>query len=256
MKESMPFEAGVSRLAIDVGGVISQNDTDAQCCGDLASYLAHNDSVTPTMECTMACRQLVQLFGPDDTFILSKCGRNMQLATVAFLSRSIERGGNFFERTGLKPRNVFFCTKRTGGTGDNIRLVPLDPKNTRGPRVAVGNVGKGAVARKLRLTHMIDDRHDCLLSFIMEGHLFQTRDFPGALVHFGPNAAAPITAERIEAFMVEKAGIKVNKKRSQKLVWTCEQLWVPAVNEWPDVLKAFGIAEQEEQDSDLKEEKD
>ena len=40
--------------------------------------------------------------------------------------------------TGLLKRNVFFCTERTGPDG------------------------KGPIARKLRLTHFIDDHDECL----------------------------------------------------------------------------------------------
>ena len=104
-----PIHPSVSRLAIDVGNVISQNDTDS---GDLAKYMATNENVTPSAECAQACRRLVQLFGPANTYILSKCKTKMQLVTVIFLNRGIpELGHQFFmENTGISPRNVLFCT--------------------------------------------------------------------------------------------------------------------------------------------------
>ena len=201
----VPFEPGVSRLALDVGGVISLVDTDA-ARGDAAASVAAR---APTRECVAAVRALVGLFGAEHVFILSKCGSRMQQATVTFLLAPLggddgDGGGgasaNFFDATGLLPGNVVFCTQRSGGVGRAVNFAPLRAPEPhifpaldaaalaarweRGlsraararPRVADGDVGKGVVAAKLALTHLVDDRDDCLRSFLCEGHLEAAHD--------------------------------------------------------------------------------
>ena len=126
----VPFEPGVSRLALEVGGVISLVDTDA-ARGDAAASVAAR---APTRECVAAVRALVGLFGAEHVFILSKCGSRMQQATVTFLLAPLggddgDGGGgasaNFFDATGLLPGNVVFCTQRSGGVGRAVNFAPL-----------------------------------------------------------------------------------------------------------------------------------
>ncbi len=182
---------GIHRLAIDVGNVISLKDTDDgdsnqknQTENDLTLSLPMSldiadqlNALHPTLECTETCRQLVSLFGTDNTFILSKCKTKIQHATVRFLSNPIPELENqsFLEYTQISPRNVLFCTQKCGG----IEYIPVKFKpllcdqNGNGPRVAINPVGKGAIASTLGLTHLIDDRIECLLSFFWEGQLWK-----------------------------------------------------------------------------------
>eukprot|EP00656_Telonema_subtile_P027952 TRINITY_DN30174_c0_g1_i1.p1 TRINITY_DN30174_c0_g1~~TRINITY_DN30174_c0_g1_i1.p1 ORF type:complete len:171 (-),score=16.24 TRINITY_DN30174_c0_g1_i1:33-545(-) len=155
------------------------------------------------------------MFGPENTFVLSKCGTRMQQATVIYLTR-----GAFFEKTGMLPGHVVFCTDRSGGSAEGLELARLptpsgfDPHDLRyfgdsGPLVATRKAGKGVTAQLLGLTHLIDDRQDCLLSFYGEGHLGTLgSSAAGALVHFGSNAA-PV--DRVPGPADERA--------------TCESLW-------------------------------
>ena len=205
------FAFGASRLGIDVGGVISGVDTDG---GE-----HHNEGacgVAPLLDenCIAPIAKLVRKFGPENTFILSKCGTEMQRKTVLMLD-----GGDFFGRTGLPRGNVYFCGARGGVTigkdsvpydeamaqlrGAKLRFRPLDDGEAGGPQVGFVSVpgleaglavGKGGVARALGLTHMIDDRQDCLASFYGEGFLgAQNADGEyyagGAVLQFGPGAA-------------------------------------------------------------------
>jgi len=149
--ERVPFEPGVSRLGIDVGGVISLADTDSGGGGlgeKVARYVVSD-------ECVTAVRRLVGLFGGENVFILSKCGVEMQRTTVAMLERN-----RFFERVGMERRNALFCLKRSGGEFKGWERVRAGGEE----RAAVGECGKGAVAKEVGLTHMIDDREDCLRS--------------------------------------------------------------------------------------------
>ena len=156
------------KLAIDVGGVLSCTDTDSSAIR--CSVAEHLESKHPTVECAEACRFLAsEIFGPENTYILSKCKSRVQKATVKFLNNPMESLDNqsFLEYTGIPARNVLFCFQRSGGNAP-VRLVPLQERD--GPRVADDNtVGKGAIAATLGLTHMIDDREDCLLSLFWEG---------------------------------------------------------------------------------------
>ncbi|KAJ8604284.1 hypothetical protein CTAYLR_002495 [Chrysophaeum taylorii] len=159
-----------SRLAIDCGGVLSEFDTDA---GDLVDRISKG---APTMECVKAVSTLVKLFGSENVFVLSKCRKKLRHATAAFLSNRLADGSeNFYAATGLLPRNVVFCARRSGGSSAGLRFKPIDEvvddcPFVPGPRVAVpDDVGKGCVAKVLGLTHLVDDRVDCLTSFWREG---------------------------------------------------------------------------------------
>ncbi len=203
------FAFGASRLGIDVGGVISGVDTDG---GDRRD--GGGCGVAPLLDenCIAPIAKLVRKFGPENTFILSKCGTEMQRKTVLMLD-----DGDFFGRTGLPRGNVYFCGARGGVTigkdsvpydaamaqlrGAKLKFRPLDDGEAGGPQVGFVSVpgleaglavGKGGVARALRLTHMIDDRQDCLASFYGEGFLGpqkpQKPRVEGAVLQFGPGA--------------------------------------------------------------------
>lgn len=258
------FEKGTSRLGIDVGNVISDhhdNDDDGDAYyGDMADAMAQR---SPTLECAYAVRALVQHFGSSNTFILSKCRTRMQLATVRMLSnpiRSMMEPGeaqSFLEITGLIPRNVTFCTKASGGSDkkQKLRLLPLHKENTSGPRVAEGDVGKGAVARALGLTHMIDDRKDCLLSFALEGHLLSQTQLRrsarskapqqrGYLLQFyKQEAPAPAIPTDIERFLVSHNLVQVTQQ-TKKQIAAMERWLLPMwkqVQGWQEVLQTFEI---------------
>lgn len=162
-----------SRLALDVGGVLSITDTDSGVAEAL-------DATTPSDDAVRATADLVRRFGRDHVFVLSKCKHRVRLATVRFLSRPIAEDKNFFDLTGLRPDHVVFCGRRAGGPSVD-RFVPLQDRN--GPIAAVpDDCGKGAVAKKLGLTHMVDDRAECLRSFYAEG-IADPHSI--ALFHFG-----------------------------------------------------------------------
>ena len=75
-----PFEAGVSVLGIDCGGVLSVTDTDAGVnaesmtqgqAGDLQLQVLQTPPAASTVE---AVRRLVERFGAERVFVISKCG--------------------------------------------------------------------------------------------------------------------------------------------------------------------------------------
>ena len=264
----MKIQRGISRLAIDVGNVISISvDTDEKeemrskgrpfhlTSEESARSLvgATLDDATPTMECTTAVRKLVELFGRDNTYILSKCKRPTQRKTVQFLQRPF--GGdakNFLERTGLKLGNVLFCTRRSGGVhseeDDGLVMEDLDVDGmittTTRARTAVGDVGKGAVARDFAITHMIDDREECLLSVMFEGRQqelsYDNGSNSGALIHFGPEARIPSEGKVKDFINGHAQSIPRDKRR--KAVEECQDRWIVA-NGLYDVLEAFDTTE-------------
>ena len=198
----VPFVVGTSRLGIDVGGVLAQSDTDVAGRGGGGRGLTVDMQYRPpTADCIAIVSALVRLFGPERTFIVSKCGEHMQRATVVWL-----RHFGFFAKTGVLTSHVAFCANRSGIEGEGLELswrplaapdqnrldelcaatgraaeevrgwfcddmaqvasaaVPLEDMQT-------SNCGKGVVARDLRLTHFIDDRTECLHSVFFEGFL-------------------------------------------------------------------------------------
>ena len=221
--------AVVPRLGIDCGGVLSLSDTDVSgACAEngkqsrgqslAISMQAHR----PTDVCISAVAALVQQFGPENTYIVSKCGTSTQQGTVVWLNVN-----QFFERTGFLRSNVYFCTNRSGIDADDHQ-VTYEPLATPSPKLlkdlstATGcsetditamfapvttkvayaanpntrdrACGKGVICRDLKLTHFIDDRAECLHSVFFEGHLQCCDADPskaastGCMIHFGSDA--------------------------------------------------------------------
>ena len=143
--------AGSKRLGIDVGGVISlarlsKRNTAAAGAGadavaavaaagggggggssaDAGAQPASSTALDPpvltavveedtvisdqddiSVECFEAVGKLVKHFGPQHTFIVSKASANMVRRTRLWLKEQ-----KFYEKTGLLPDNVYFCTER------------------------------------------------------------------------------------------------------------------------------------------------
>ncbi len=139
----MDLDIVIPRLGIDVGRVIidgSNNDnTDTSFFG--GNYLA-TTAVAGAFE---AIRQLVQYFGADNTFIVSKCYPPIQEQTRKWLAHH-----EFYERTGVKPENVHFCLKRHQ---------------------------KAPICEELEITHFIDDKLEVLsyLDTVATRYLFQSQ---------------------------------------------------------------------------------
>src|SRR5689334_22627413 len=108
-------------LGIDVGGVIISREGDG---GD-TSFFSDNYLRTPsTKDCFEALSRTVPKF--DHTFIISKCGANVQRKTLEWMTANY-----FFHHTGIQRQNIFFCKAR--------------PE-------------KAGIAERLGVTHYIDDR--------------------------------------------------------------------------------------------------
>jgi hypothetical protein len=92
------------RIGIDVGGVIidrANDDTDTSFFSD--NYL----ETTPVSGAFDAIRKIVQYFGPENVFIVSKCGPNTERKTRSWLAHH-----RVYEMTGLLQANVHFCRRR------------------------------------------------------------------------------------------------------------------------------------------------
>jgi hypothetical protein len=118
---------GLRRLGIDVGGVLSparRHNGVKQGREDTELNAGISD------ECITAVRKLVEAFGADHTFIVSKAGGRMSQNTLRWLQQQ-----EFHSRTGLHPGAVYFCKERAQ---------------------------KAGIAEALGLTHFIDDRWSVL----------------------------------------------------------------------------------------------
>ena len=114
-------------LGIDIGGVIidrSNDDTDTSFFSD--NYLA----TTATDKCFISIKTLVDHFGPENVYIVSKAGKNTERKSREWLKHH-----NFYEMTGMKEENLRFCRER---------------------------IEKTAICRDLNVTHFVDDRLDVL----------------------------------------------------------------------------------------------
>lgn len=119
------------RIGIDVGGVLNQH------CNDMSSskeWWLTRSSEAPNALCSL--KRLVEIFGPECVFIVSKLSSEMQKHTETWLHETMD----FCGQAGLLKENVHFCRKRSGKDG------------------------KGPVASRLRLSYFIDDNVECLES--------------------------------------------------------------------------------------------
>lgn len=116
------------RIGLDVGGVIidaAANDgTDTDLRGD--NFM----KATPVAGAYDSVRQLVEHYGADNIFIISKCGVVMEDRTRRWFV-----GNNFYTYTGFNPTNLYFCRTRAE---------------------------KAPIAKRLGLMDFIDDRQDVL----------------------------------------------------------------------------------------------
>ena len=105
--ELLPFQRGRSKLGIDIGRVICTADTDKPSGGSRNAHPIRAFRVSD--ECIAAVRALTLHFGPENTFLLSKCGTKMQQASMIMLGAN-----KFFQRTGVLPAHALFCFLRGG----------------------------------------------------------------------------------------------------------------------------------------------
>jgi len=130
----------VFRLAIDVGNVILF------------------DGVPPTHACLQTIKEITMKLGATNTFVVSYCFKNRQIATLERLVRY-----QFFDITGILPRNVIFCTSRDSKEDENKPLAIGDLRHVKnshiqGPLYAPPKYGKGALGRLLNLHGLVDDK--------------------------------------------------------------------------------------------------
>lgn len=116
-------------LGVDIGGVlIPRVGVEAETTFKSENYLE-----TPEVpEAFEVLRQLVDRRFGRRVFLVSKCGPRIQMKSLRWLKHH-----RFFERTGVKPKHIYFCMERSD---------------------------KAPMCRKLGITHFVDDRLDVLRS--------------------------------------------------------------------------------------------
>lgn len=116
------------RIGLDVGGVIidalGNDNTDTAFRSD--NFMR----TTAVKGVHKAVKVLIETFGQENVFIISKCGEVIEGKTRLWLE-----GTGFHRRTGFDSANLFFCRKR--------------PE-------------KAPIAAELRLTDFVDDHADVL----------------------------------------------------------------------------------------------
>jgi hypothetical protein len=138
------------RLGVDFGRVI--HGAAAPSGAEDTVFLQGGDEEAlrspPTEGAFDVLPRLVELFG-GRVWIISKCGERIQRRTLRWLAHH-----DFYERTGMSPRNVRFCRKRSE---------------------------KAVHCAELKITHMIDDRlgvHRALRDLVPYRYLFGLQEEP------------------------------------------------------------------------------
>jgi hypothetical protein len=114
-------------LGVDISGVIiskARNDSDTSFSTE--NYL----ETLEVPEALEIIRRLANERFGGRIFLVSKCGPRVQAKTLRWLKHH-----RFYERTGVKPKQVHFCLERSD---------------------------KGRICHQLRITHFVDDRLDVL----------------------------------------------------------------------------------------------
>ena len=115
----------MERIGIDIGNVIiGGHSRDTSLLGE--NYL----QALPVDGAVEGVRTLVECFGQEHVFLVSKAGAWMQIKTRKWLGHT-----NFFEVTGVNPAHIAFCLER--------------PEKAR-------------LCASLRITHFVDDSLEVL----------------------------------------------------------------------------------------------
>lgn len=112
-----------SRIGIDIEGVIRGKTAMSRTIDE---YLA----ATPLKNAAKTIKSLVKLFGSDNIFIISRCPEYAEDVILQWLDNQ-----KFFTDINFDRSNVYFCRERAD---------------------------KAPIAKRLQLTHFIDDRIDVL----------------------------------------------------------------------------------------------
>lgn len=132
------------RVGIDVGGVIiDSRKNDGTDTSFIDGDFMRTTAVDGSFE---TIKVIIECFGAENVFIISKCGPAIQEKTLSWL-----KGRQFYESTGFLIENIRFCLKR--------------PE-------------KAPIATDLGLTHFIDDRADVLrfMASVPVRYLFGPQD--------------------------------------------------------------------------------
>lgn len=111
------------RVGMDVHGVIMVKFDKSK---SIEEYL----STSPLKHAMKVIKNIIDLYGAENTFIISKCPMYAEDEIIKWLDNQ-----NFFTDIGFIHSNVYFCRERTD---------------------------KAPIAKQLRLTHFIDDRVEVL----------------------------------------------------------------------------------------------
>jgi hypothetical protein len=120
------------RPGFDIGNVILTNDTDA-----MTPSAAFGNSQRYIAGAIRTIAAAVNYNSSDNTYLISKCGAEMQVKTLNFFEET-----DFYERTGVNPEHILFCRRRRD---------------------------KAPLAAELGLTHFVDDRLPILRSMVSVG---------------------------------------------------------------------------------------
>ena len=116
------------RIGLDVGGVIidaiANDNTDTSFRSD--NFLA----TTAVKGAFEAIKKLVEAYGSENIFIISKCGPEIERKTRLWLEAT-----GFYTITGFDPANLYFCLNRPD---------------------------KAPIAQELQLTDFVDDKAEVL----------------------------------------------------------------------------------------------
>lgn len=113
----------IARIGIDIEGVMRSKNIRPQTVDE---YL----TTAPLKDAPLAIKEMTKLFGNMNIFLISRCPKYAEKTITEWLNSN-----RLFNDPNLVSSNIYFCRKR---------------------------IDKAVIAKRLQLTHFIDDRIDVL----------------------------------------------------------------------------------------------
>ncbi len=115
------------KIGIDVGGVIMANHNKSEDTSFFGANYLQSEAEEGAFE---GIKTLIDYYGAENVFIVSKCGTNTQRKTMEWLGYL-----DFYDATGFRIENIYFCKKRKD---------------------------KALICKNLEITDFVDDRLEVL----------------------------------------------------------------------------------------------
>ena len=94
----------IRKIGIDVGGVIMTSHNKSEDTSFFGANYLQSEAEEGAFE---GIKTLIDYYGAENVFIISKCGTNTQKKTIEWFTYQ-----DFYGKTGFREENIYFCKRR------------------------------------------------------------------------------------------------------------------------------------------------